>query len=71
VTLLVEGQIRPPWMAELEREVLACRRARRHVVLDFSGVTLVSAEGVELIRRLRSEGVLVTRCSPIVEDLLQ
>ena len=71
VTFRLEGQVRSPWTAELESQALACQLAGQQAVLDFSGVTFVSAEGVELIKRLRSRGTLVTRCSPIVEDLLK
>lgn len=70
ITLLVEGQIRPPWAAELEREVDACRRARRGVVLDFAGLTYLSIESVEMLRRLLAEGVQLSHCPRIVEELL-
>lgn len=71
VTLLLEGQIRPPWAAELESLALACQLAGQHVVMDFSGVTFVSAEGVELLKRLQAGGVQLSHCSRIVKDLLK
>ncbi len=71
VTLLVEGQIRPPWTEELESQALGCQLAGQHVVMDFSGVTFVSADGLEMLRRLKAGNVRIIRCSRIVEDLLK
>ena len=71
VTLLLEGQIRSEWIAELERETNACRQAQQHVVLDFGGVSFVSPDGIEMLKRLRATGVPFVHCPAIVTDLLK
>jgi len=40
------------------------------VVLDFGGVGVVSAAGIELLGRLRGTGVQFLNCPAIVMDLL-
>ena len=71
VTLLLEGQIRSPWIEQLESEVTACLKEKHNVALDFQGMSFVSPAGIELLRRLSGAGVQFLNCPAIVTDLLK
>jgi hypothetical protein len=66
-TLKVEGKLRGPWVAELER---ACSDSRGRLRLDLSAVTFADHAGVELLRGLLAHGVTVAACSALVTELL-
>jgi anti-anti-sigma regulatory factor len=65
--LKVEGKLRGPWVAVLER---ACRDSLGRLRLDLSAVTFVDHAGVELLRGLIARGVTLAACSALVVELL-
>lgn len=71
VTLLLEGHVRSQWVDQLDSEVSACLGAQQKVALDFRGVSFVSPLGIELLKRLRDDGVQFVNCPAIVMDLLK
>jgi anti-anti-sigma regulatory factor len=69
-TLSVEGRIVSEWVTVLEDE---CRQALRdtpRVQLDLAAVTFIDARGVEVLRRLVTEGVAVVNCREFIGALL-
>jgi hypothetical protein len=69
-TLSVEGRIVSEWVAVLER---VCRQARRNtprVQLDLAAVTFIDTRGVEVLRRLVTEGVAIVNCREFIDALL-
>jgi anti-anti-sigma regulatory factor len=69
-TLSVEGRIVSEWVAVLEHE---CRQALRdtpRVQLDLAAVTFIDARGVEVLRRLVTEGVAVVNSREFIAALL-
>ena len=69
-TLSVEGRIVSEWVTVLEHE---CRQALRdmpRVLLDLAAVTFIDARGVEVLRRLVTEGVAVINCREFIDALL-
>lgn len=69
--LRLEGQVREPWLGELER-VLAEAFARGAAPsLDLAGVSFVDARGIELLRSLRSRDVELENCSPFTAEQLR
>ncbi len=70
VTLVVEGRIEARWVLELERETELWLRRGRSVVLDFTGVKFVGAQGAEMVGRLAGENVKIINCSALIKRLL-
>ena len=70
VTLQLEGRIGSDllstFMVECERW-LALGKA---IDLDFSGVTSIDLQGIELVRHLLSNRVKITRCSTLIHSLI-
>ena len=76
VTLKVEGQIASNWISVLERECLSVLRDKRELILDFSGVAFIDAEGARMLNRLKSlavssERLQIIDSSPLIKDLLK
>ena len=69
--LILEGRIAGAWVGELARACEAARVRGRGLVLDMAGVGFVDPEGVERIRRLVADGVVLRDCSPFVRALLE
>ena len=67
--LLIEGRVDGDEVAELSRVISAALSRRDPVVLDMSGVTFVSREGMELLQRFRAH-VELEGCSSFVAALL-
>ena len=74
VTLKLEGQIASDWVEELESECLRWSQSKDCLILDFSGVSYIDAQGAEMIGRLndnlKKERLKIINCSPLVQDLL-
>jgi anti-anti-sigma regulatory factor len=69
-TLSVEGRIVSEWVAVLEHE---CRQALRdtpRVQVNLAAVTFIDARGVEVLRRLVTEGVAVVNSREFIAALL-
>ena len=70
ITLSVEGRIVSEWVAVVEHE---CRQAARdtpRVRLDLAAVTFIDARGIEVLRRLVTDGVAVVNCREFIGALL-
>lgn len=68
-TLVLEGSILGPWVAEI-RTALAAIPRRRKRRIDLAAVTFVDAEGADLLAALRRDGVQIVSPSPFVDELL-
>ncbi len=55
-TLVLEGRLVEPWIAELER-MWSESGAANPVSVDLRDVTTISEKGHELLKKMRSEGV--------------
>ncbi len=70
MVLKLEGRIAEDWVALLEQECLRSLREKKTVVLDLSAVTFIERRGVEMLKRIATERLRMTNCSPLIEDLL-
>jgi hypothetical protein len=69
-TFKLEGKLLGPWVDELRN---VCRQPlgrSERVGLDLAAVTFVNAAGAELLRDLIRQGIIITRCSAFVAELL-
>lgn len=65
--LLLEGQVLGPWVDALRSSCeAALTESPRGLLVDLAGVTFVTAEGAELLRRLPSDRVRLVNASPLV-----
>jgi anti-anti-sigma regulatory factor len=64
--LVVEGQLIAPWVSEVLRATKGAleRLDGRELVIDLNNVTLISAQGEEVLLQLLKEGVRF-RCSGV------
>jgi hypothetical protein len=69
--LRLEGQVREPWLGELERALAAAFASGRAPSVDLAGVVFVDARGTELLRSLRSRDVELENCSPFTAEQLR
>ena len=69
-TLLLEGKLLAPWVAEVRGMVedQQLTRARR---LDLTAVAFVDAEGAKLLGELRRSGLELAGCSPLIASLIE
>ena len=71
VTLKLEGRVVGPWVAELRQICDQLLTGGRALKLDLSDVSFADADGVSALSHLKSRGVVVTNCSPFVEEQLK
>jgi anti-anti-sigma regulatory factor len=71
VILIVEGRIVGEWADLLEDVCLDRIRAGFSVVLDLSGVVFIGRQGIAALDRLVRIGTRITRCPPLIADLLE
>jgi anti-anti-sigma regulatory factor len=69
-TLSAEGRIVAEWVAVLEHECREALRDTLRVQLDLAAVTFIDARGIEMLRRLVTEGVAVVNCREFIDTLL-
>lgn len=69
LTLKLEGKIHDEWVALLEQECEAAMAAGLRVYLDFAQVTYVAETGMELIRRLLKQ-IVVINGDTFIADLI-
>jgi anti-anti-sigma regulatory factor len=71
VRLRVEGRVTGPWVDELRRtcEVQALEETIQ-LTLDLADVSFADTEGIELLRELRTAGVILFRPAPWVAQQL-
>jgi anti-anti-sigma regulatory factor len=71
VILIVEGRIVGEWADLLEDVCLDRIRAGFVVVLDLSSVVFIGRRGIAALDRLVRIGTRITRCPPLIADLLE
>ena len=69
-TFKLEGKLLGPWVDEVRNVCMQPLDRLEQVGLDLAAVTFVDAAGAELLRELIRQGILITRCSPFVAELL-
>ena len=69
-TLKLEGDLRGPWVGELESACHTSRVPPDRVRLDLLGLTFVDAEGARCLEDLIRGGASVIACSGFVAELL-
>ena len=70
-TLRLEGQVIGPWVGELERTCAPILASGANLVLDLSGVSFLSREGVLALCRLRDRRVPLLNGSAFVTEQLK
>ncbi len=68
--LKLEGKLFDQWVALLEGECRALLRHKQTVLLDFSCVDYIDANGVEMVQSLPGKHVRVVNAPAFIEDLL-
>lgn len=68
-TIDLEGKLLGPWVDEL-RKVIAALRVQETVCLSLTHLSFADAEGIDLLRTLRHEGIELAGASPLIEGLL-
>ena len=69
-TFKLEGKLLGPWVDELRNACTQPLAPLEQVGLDLAAVTFVNAAGAELLRELIRRGIIITRCSAFVAELL-
>jgi hypothetical protein len=69
-TFKLEGRLLGPWVDELRNVCTQPLERLEQVGLDLAAVTFVTAAGAELLRGLIRQGIIITRCSAFVAELL-
>jgi anti-anti-sigma regulatory factor len=70
-TVRLEGQVIGPWVVELEHVCAPILASGAHLVLDLSGVSFLSREGVLVLCRLRDRQVPLLNCSAFVTEQIK
>ena len=69
-TFKLEGKLLGAWVDELRNVCTQPLDRAEQVGLDLAAVTFVNAAGAKLLRELIREGIIITRCSAFVAELL-
>jgi hypothetical protein len=69
-TFKLEGKLIGPWVNELRNVCTESLDRAEQVGLDLAALTFVNAAGAELLRELSRQGIIITRCSAFVAELL-
>ena len=69
-TFKLEGKLLGPWVDELRNVCTQPLNRAEQVGLDLAAVTFVNAAGAELLRELIRKGIIITKCSAFVAELL-
>ncbi len=71
VTLRLDGKVVNTSLSDLERLCLHYRNdENKNVVLDFSGVTFMNNEAVEMLKRIKNQRIKIVNPSLFIETLL-
>jgi len=70
VTLKVEGKIHADWVSLLEQECLRLVHQQKQVRLDFSGVSYVDPEGIQVVRNFPNGHIQIINCPRFIVELL-
>jgi anti-anti-sigma regulatory factor len=68
LTLVLEGKLVDPWVAELERSWTEVQHAndRRGIVVDLKDVTVISQRGENVLFQMMSEGATLNCCRGVL-----
>jgi ABC-type transporter Mla MlaB component len=69
-TFKLEGKLLSPWVDALHGVCLPPLQKAEQVRLDLAAVTFVDAAGAKLLRELIRNGVVITRSSGFVAEIL-
>jgi anti-anti-sigma regulatory factor len=69
-TVEIEGRIVSEWINVVETECQGLLAQGHKVVLDFSAVNFVGADGIRMIRRLITKGCRIQNCPSFIEQVL-
>ena len=70
VTLKLEGKIHGEWASLLEQECFRLVHQQKQVRLDFSGVSYVDPEGIQVVRNLLNGHIQIINCPRFIVELL-
>jgi anti-anti-sigma regulatory factor len=71
-TLHVEGRIVAEWVGVLQEECWrVLHESSRRLRLDLGAVTFIDPRGVQALRRLTTEGVVIVNSPAFVDALLE
>jgi ABC-type transporter Mla MlaB component len=70
ITLKLEGSLRSAWLDAL-RDAVAQVHPRGRLTLDLTDLRHADARGLELLRALAANGVMLSGANPYLEALLQ
>lgn len=70
VTLKLEGKIHADWAALLEQECLRLVHQKKRVLLDFSEVSYVDPDGIEVVTNLPNGHIQIINCPRFIAELL-
>jgi len=70
VTLKLEGKIHADWAGLLEQECLRLVHQQEQVLLDFSGVSYVDPDGIQVVRELPNGHIHIINCPRFIAELL-
>jgi ABC-type transporter Mla MlaB component len=68
--LKLEGSLRTPWLDAL-REAVVQAQPRGPLALDLTDLRHADAGGIELLRALAANGVMLSGANPYLQALLQ
>jgi ABC-type transporter Mla MlaB component len=69
--LALEGRMTGPWVSEVRGVCQQFLRKGRRLSLDLAQLSFVDREGVSLLRKLITDGVALTNCSPFIAERLK
>ena len=69
-TFKLEGKLLGPWVDELRTACTQPLARLEQVALDLAAVNFVNAAGAELLRELIRQGIIITKCSAFVAQML-
>jgi anti-anti-sigma regulatory factor len=71
VTFRLEGRVVGPWVAELREACEKVLEEKRGLTLDLSEVMFASRAGLALLLELKAQGVVLSGCSPFLQEELK
>ena len=71
IRLKVEGRIVGSWVSELDQACRSLRVQKKMVLLDFSSVSFIDRQGVEVVKRIVGDRFEILGASGLVQALLE
>ena len=69
--LRLEGRVVEPWTSELRKTCEQLLSEEKALKLHMAEVTFADRAGLDLLRHLKSRGVLLVECSPFTEEQMK